>query len=74
MDAQSKPMLFGPLQGSLWKALFSPARPRRGAARPDTTPSPELDPDGPEPAGDDPALAAAAVTLLLGASFTNLGH
>jgi len=73
MDADSKLMRFGPTQGSLLKALFAPARPRRQAARP-AAPAPEPDGDWPDLAGDDPALSAAAVTALLNATFNSLGH
>jgi hypothetical protein len=74
MDVNSKLMRFGPPQGSLWKALLAPVRPRRNAARPSAPPAPEADAEWLDPAAGDPALAAAAVTALLRATFTGAGH
>jgi hypothetical protein len=66
-------LLFGPVQSSLRRALWAPARRARPAADPASAiPAPESGADFDLP--DDPALREAAVTILMASTFTSAGH
>jgi hypothetical protein len=74
MDKALRLMLFGPAQGSLFKALLAPARPGRPVPAPNHQGGEPG--DGDESWGEvgDPGFDEAAVTALLASTFTGLGH